>query len=201
MKYSSGCRLCRISTVFRKGSSRRDVSLPRLPGRISTWFGSRFSAGSVRSRMISMRGCPPKWVSRPEPAQTSVSNGKITMSLRQYFAIRGILDLRHTQTCGLTNQTTGMPSFQSCFARRMLNPGLSITMTTSGRSVFASSTHWKKMRMNVPIFSSTSMKPTTPSSEESTKRSTPASRMRGPPMPRTTAPGHCFITSPAMRAP
>ena len=201
MKYSLGCRLCRISTVFRKGSSRRDVSLPRLPGRIRIWFGSRFNVGSVRSRMISMSGCPPKCVSRPDPAQTSVSNGKITTSLRQYFAMRGMLDLRHTQTCGLTNQTTGMPSFQSCFARRMLNPGLSITMTTSGRSVFARLMQSKKIRMNVPIFSSTSMNPTTPSSEESTKRSTPASRMRCPPMPRIVASGHCFITSCAMRAP
>ncbi len=177
VKCSSGCRLCRISTVFRNGSSRRDVSLPRLPGRIRTWFGSRFSAGSVRSRTISMSGWPPKCVSRPDPAQTSVSNGKITMSLRQYFAMRGMLDFRHTQTCGLTNQTTGMPSFQSCLARRMLNPGLSITMTTSGRSVFARLTHWRKIRMNVPIFSRISMKPTTPSSDESTKMSTPASRM------------------------
>ena len=105
------------------GSSRKLISIVRLPGRSRKEAGSRTISGLRRSSTISTSGWPTNSVSSRVGANTSVSNGKITSIFVQIFASTGSRHFPHTQRCGQTYQTTGILFQYIISANRRLNPG------------------------------------------------------------------------------
>ena len=85
----------------------RSISIRRLPGSSATFPPSPSGHGISAAGADSVRatdsasGCPTNSVRSPVPANTSVSNGKITISKSTIRAIFGIRPRFHAHTCGL----------------------------------------------------------------------------------------------------